>query len=192
MTHIMAIDTPNNTPSLTPARDAELGAWEAPGWLRPLVLFPMMLSHWLYPSTVPLPVGVYGVVAGKEGVKVAETSTGLPFASVVVYVYGVGPPGVVGVGAGWPTGPCWACVVVAVAVVVGDVAAVVAAVEAAVGDVWAEVVAAAPPTVCLGSTRRKKTERRRRTLAHNICVTVWPKALVVTCSIMVLPALDGV
>ncbi len=59
----------------------------------------------------------------------AVAITGLPFASVVVYVYGVGPPGVNGVVPGWPTGPwTWAWVVVAVAVraVVG---AVVAAVE---------------------------------------------------------------
>jgi hypothetical protein len=53
----------------------------------------------------------------------------LPFASVVVYVYGVGPPGVNGVEAGWPTGP-WTCPAVVAAVAVGDVvAAVVAAVE---------------------------------------------------------------
>lgn len=55
--------------------------------------------------------------------------TVLPFASVVVYVYGVGPPGLTGVVAGWPTGPWIAAVVVAVPV--GDVVgAVVAAVEA--------------------------------------------------------------
>lgn len=55
--------------------------------------------------------------------------TVLPFASVVVYVYGVGPPGVNGVEAGWPTGP-WTCPAVVAAVAVGDVvAAVVAAVE---------------------------------------------------------------
>lgn len=55
--------------------------------------------------------------------------TVLPFASVVVYVYGVGPPGVTGVAAGWPTGP-WVTAVAAAAVVVGDVVgAVVAAVE---------------------------------------------------------------
>ena len=28
--------------------------------------------------------------------------------------------------------------------------------------------------------------------AYKTCVKVWPKALVVTCSTMVLPALDGV
>jgi hypothetical protein len=124
---------------------------------------------------------------------VAETTTGSPFPSVVVYVYGVGPPGVVGNGAGSPTGPCWPCVVVAVAAVVGGVAAVVAAAEEAVGVVWEEAGVAAPPTVCLESTRRKKrTRRRRKPLAHNICVKVWPKALVVICSIMVLPALDRV
>jgi hypothetical protein len=78
--------------------------------------------------TVPDRVGVYGVVAGKEGVKVAVPITGLPFASVVVYVYGVGPPGVPGVVPGWPTGPWTATTVVAV--VVGDV---VGAVVAAVG-----------------------------------------------------------
>jgi hypothetical protein len=76
-----------------------------------------------------VPDGVYGVVAGKEGVKVAVLITVLPFASVVVYVYGVGPPGVNGVEAGWPTGP-WTCPAVVVAVAVGDVVgAVVAAVE---------------------------------------------------------------
>jgi hypothetical protein len=65
-----------------------------------------------------------------------EVTTGLPFASVVVYVNGVGPPGVVGNGAGCPTGPCWACVVVAVAVAIGDVAAVdAAAVEGAAAEV---------------------------------------------------------
>lgn len=92
------------------------------------------------------------------GVKVAVASTGLPFASVVVYVYGVGPPGLNGVVPGWPTGPCWTCVVVAAAavdadVVEADVAAVVAAVEA-----WeaAVVVAAAPPMVCLKPTQSKK------------------------------------
>jgi len=75
---------------------------------------------------------------------VAVPSTGLPFASVVVYVYGVGPPGVVGVVPGTPTGP-WTCPAVVVAVVVGDVvAAVVAAVEGA-----CEAVVAAPPKVCL-------------------------------------------
>lgn len=120
----------------------------------------------------------------------AETTTGLPFASVVVYVYGVGPPGVPGVGAGWPTGP-WICVVAAVvAAIVGDVVeADVAAEEATVAEVWEEVVAAAPATVCLEPIRRKKrTRRRRKTLAH---VTLRPKALVVICSTMVLPALDG-
>jgi hypothetical protein len=175
MTHIMAIDmAPNNVPSLTPLRDAELGACEATGWLRPLVLFPIMLSHWLYPSTVPLPVGVYGVVAGKEGVNVAVTSKGLPFASVVVYVNGVGPPGVVGVVPGWPTGPCWACVVVAVAtaVVVGDVAAVDAAAVVRVGEVWAVVVVAAPPKVCLESTRRKKRTRRRNARLQYLCYSL--------------------
>jgi hypothetical protein len=63
---------------------------------------------------------------------VAVPITVLPFASVVVYVYGVGPPGVTGVVPGWPTGPWAAAVVaaVAVAVAVGDVVgAVVAAVE---------------------------------------------------------------
>jgi hypothetical protein len=59
---------------------------------------------------------------------VAVPITVLPFASVVVYVYGVGPPGVTGVVPGWPTGPWTAAVVVAVPV--GDVVgAVVAAVE---------------------------------------------------------------
>lgn len=125
---------------------------------------------------------------------VAETITGLPFASVVVYVYGVGPPGDSGVGAGWPTGPCWACVVVAtVAVVVdGDVVEAAAAATEVAEVVWAADVVAAPPKVCLGSTRRKKrTGRWRKTLAHNTCVIVWPRALVVTCSTMLMPALDG-
>ena len=110
--------------------------------------------------TVPLPVGVYDVVAGKVGVKVPVASTGLPFASVVVYVYGVGPPGLNGVGPGWPTGPCWTCVVVAAAVaaVDGDVVeADVAAVVAAVVEAWeAVVVAATPPMVCLKPTQSKK------------------------------------
>jgi hypothetical protein len=52
--------------------------------LRPLVSFPTMLSHWLNPRTVPVTVGVYGVVAGKVGVKVAVPITVLPFASKVV------------------------------------------------------------------------------------------------------------
>lgn len=75
-------------------------------------------------------VGVYGVVAGKEGVKVAVPITGLPFASVVVYVYGVGPPGVNGVVPGWPTGP-WTAAVATVAV--GDVVGAVVAAAAVVG-----------------------------------------------------------
>ena len=85
-----------------------------------------MLSHWLYPRTVPETVGVYGVTAGKEGVKVAVPITVLPLASVVVYVYGVAPPGVNGVAAGWPTGP-WTCVVATAAAAVDVVGAVVAA-----------------------------------------------------------------
>ena len=92
----------------------------------------------------------------------AETITGLPFASVVVYVYGVGPPGVSGVGAGWPTGPCCPCVVVATAAAVDGavVEAVVAAAAEVAGVVWAAVVVAAPPKVCLETTRRKmRTER---------------------------------
>jgi hypothetical protein len=106
-------------------------------------------------------VGVYDTVAGKVGVKVAVSSTGLPFASVVVYVYGVGPPGVNGVVPGWPTGPCCCVVAVAtVAVVVGEaVEADVAAVEAAV-EAWEEVVAAAtPPTVCLESTQSTQSKK---------------------------------
>lgn len=121
--------------------------------------------------------------------------TVLPFASVVVYVYGVGPPGVTGVVPGWPTGP-WVTVVAAAAVAVGDVvAAVVAAVEG-VWVAWVVEVVAAPPKVCLESMQRKTDGGRRRKgkrkNAYKICVTVWPKALVVTCSTMVLPALDGV
>jgi len=105
--------------------------------------------------TVPVLDGVYGVVAGKEGVKVAVPITVLPFASVVVYVYGVGPPGLTGVVAGWPTGP-WICVAVVVAVPVGDVVgAVVAAVEG-VWVAWEAEVAAAPPNVCLESMWRKR------------------------------------
>ena len=79
--------------------------------------------------TVSLPVGVYGIVAGKEGVEVAVPITVLPFASVVVHDYGVGPPGVAGFVPGWPTGP-WTCPAVVAAVAVGDVVgAVVAAVD---------------------------------------------------------------
>ena len=111
--------------------------------------------------TVPLPVGVYDVVAGKVGVKVAVASTGLPFASVVVYVYGVGPPGLNGVVPGWPTGPCWTCVVVAAAaadadVVEADVAAVAAVVAAVEAWEAAVVVAAAPPMVCLKPMQSKE------------------------------------
>jgi len=64
-------------------------------------------------------------------VKVAVPITVLPFASVVVYVYGVGPPGVTGVVPGWPTGPWTDAVAVAVATwdVIGAVVAAVAAVE---------------------------------------------------------------
>jgi hypothetical protein len=58
-------------------------------------------------------VGVGNVVAGPVGVKVPSTATVSPAALVVVYVYGVGPPGVrFVVGAGCPTGPC--CLVVEV------------------------------------------------------------------------------
>ena len=38
--------------------------------------------------------------------KVEVKITALPFASVVVYVNGVGPPGDTGIEPGWPTGPC--------------------------------------------------------------------------------------
>jgi hypothetical protein len=123
---------------------------------------------------------------------VAVPITVLPFASVVVYVYGVGPPGVTGVVPGWPT---TTAVVAAAAVAVGDVVgAVVAAVER-VWVAWEAEVVVAPPKVCLESMRRKTDGGRRRKEeknAYKICVTVWPKALVVTCSTMVLPALDGV
>lgn len=81
--------------------------------------------------------------------------TVLPLASVVVYVYGVGPPGLTGVVAGWPTGP-WTCAAVVAAVAVGDVVgAVVAAVEG-VWVAWEAEVAAAPPNVCLESMWRKR------------------------------------
>jgi hypothetical protein len=114
---------------------------------------------------------------------VAVAITVLPFASVVVYVYGVGPPGLTGAVAGWPTGP-WTCVAVVAAVAVGDVvgAVVAAAVVAAVEAVWvaweAEVVAAAPATVCLESMRRKTVGGGRRK-RKNAYVTVPPRALVV-------------
>jgi hypothetical protein len=75
--------------------------------------------------------------------KVAETTIWLPFASVVVYVYGVGPPGDKGVVPGWPTGPCWAWVWRA-AVAVGVVAAEAAEVAEVAG-----VVAAPGAKVCL-------------------------------------------
>jgi hypothetical protein len=55
--------------------------------------------------------------------------------------------------------------------------------------VWEAVVAAAPPNVCLGSKQRK-TENKKDKSAHTTCVTLWPKALVLTCSTTVLPALD--
>lgn len=76
------------------------------GWLTLPVLFPIWLSQSLYWRMVPVTVGVNGIVEGKVGVKVAETTTLLPFASVVVYTNGVGPPGVSGVEPGSPTGPC--------------------------------------------------------------------------------------
>ena len=39
---------------------------------------------------------------------------------------------------------------------------------------------------------RQAVQEGGRENAYKICVTVWPKALVVTCCTMVLPALDGV
>jgi hypothetical protein len=115
-----------------------------------------------------VPVGVTGIVV-KDGVKVASTVTKSPFASVVVYVYGVGPPGVRGVVPGCPTtGPCWlGVVVVRVLVVVGVVPVVVGVV---VGEVLVAVVDVPCPKVC------------------SVCVSGWPKAFVVTCSTMVTPA----
>jgi hypothetical protein len=116
----------------------------------------------------------------------------LPFPSVVVYVYGVGPPGVNGVEPGWPTGP-WTCAAVVAAVAVGDVVGAVVA-AAAVEGVWEAEVVPAPPNVCLESMRckdRRRTKEEEKN-AYNTCVNVWPKALVVTCSTMVLPALDEV
>ena len=75
--------------------------------------------------------------------------TVLPFASVVVYVYGVAPPGVNGVAAGWPTGP-WTCAAVVAAVAVADADVVVAVVAAAAVEGVCEVeVVPAPPNVCL-------------------------------------------
>jgi hypothetical protein len=144
MTPTMAIDrAPINRLRLTLARDAGLVAWEATGCVVEAL---SRLSHTLYGRTVPLPVGVYGVVAGKVGVKVAVTVKVLPFASVVIYVYGVGPPGVKGVVPGWPTGPCWSgAVVAAVAgVVVGLVAAAEEAEEAEAAVVAAGVVVDPP------------------------------------------------
>lgn len=84
----------------------------------------------------------------------ATTWVVTPSAFVVVYVYGVGPPGTTGVvGAGCPTGPCWptAAAVVAVAVVAGIAAAVVAAAAAVVAAAAAVVAAAAAGMVCLRS-----------------------------------------
>jgi len=54
---------------------------------------------------------------------------------------------------------------------------------------WEAEVAAAPPKVCLGSKQRK-TGKKKHESAHTTCVTLWPKALVLTCSTTVLPALD--
>lgn len=143
MTPTMAIDrAPNNRLRLTLARDAGLVAWEATGCVVEAL---SMLSHTLYGRTVPLPVGVYGVVAGKVGVKVAVTVKVLPLASVVIYVYGVGPPGVKGVVPGWPTGPCWSGAVVAAVAVAGVVVGLVAAAEEAEAAVVAAGVVVDPP-----------------------------------------------
>lgn len=46
-----------------------------------------------------------GAVAGVVGVKLSESTVVTP-PIMVVYTYGVGPPGTRGVGPGWPTGPC--------------------------------------------------------------------------------------
>lgn len=101
---------------------------------------------------VPVPVGVNGTAEGKDGVNVAETTVETPFASVVVYTNGVGPPGVTGVVPGCPT-TCG--VVVTAALVVGDVVEdVVAGVVAGVGVVAGEVLDVVPgPRVCLVCTR---------------------------------------
>lgn len=91
-------------------------------------------------------MGVWGVVAGVLGVNTSVVTMVSP-PIVVVYVKGVGPPGVPTVGAGWPTGPC-CCgrVVVGVAGVVVVVAAVVVGVAV---DVDVVSGSAAPTTVCL-------------------------------------------
>lgn len=161
---------PDSRLILAQARDAGLAPWEATGWLRAPVLFPIWLSQSLYWRTVPVAVGVNGTVWGKVGVKVAETTTILPFPSVVVYTNGVGPPGVSGVVPGCPTGPWSPGVVVTAAAVVGDE---VVRVGEVVGEVRAGLVVTGVvpgPRVC------------------SICVRGWPKALVVICSTMVSPA----
>lgn len=84
--------------------------------------------------------------------KVATSVMVLPLASVVEYVYGVGPPGVSGVVPGCPTtGPCWRGVVVVRVLVVVRVVPVV------VGEVVREVpvlVDDVPcPRVCLECMR---------------------------------------
>jgi hypothetical protein len=58
-------------------------------------------------------------VAGKVGMNVVTTAMVAPLALVVVYVKGVGPPGVPVKLEGCPTGPCWVRVVLVAIVVVG-------------------------------------------------------------------------
>jgi len=97
----------------------------------------------------------------------------LPFASVVVYTNGVGPPGVSGVGAGCPT----TSGVVVARGVVRDVADVVGDVAVGMGVVVREVLVATGTDVAPGPPR-----------VCNVCVIGWPKALVAICTTMVAPA----
>lgn len=82
------------------------------------------------------------MVAGKLGVKTSETTIIWPAALVVVYWYGVGPPGVPEFEDGEATGPCCISGVVDVDVVV-DVDAVVDV------DVVASAVVVGLVRVCL-------------------------------------------
>lgn len=49
-------------------------------------------------------------MTGFVGVKTSAMTVVTP-SMIVVYVYGVGPPGVPVVASGWPTGPCWGGIV---------------------------------------------------------------------------------
>lgn len=82
------------------------------------------------------------MVDGLVGVNTSVRTVVWPF-TTVVYVYGVGPPGVPVVDAGWPTGPCCNAAVVVAVVAVLAVAVVVAVVDvvvAVVVRVWLQWV----------------------------------------------------